>query len=104
MGDTSSVTNANRDATHGISDEGGNQKIDAVNSAGQQNRSDLCPAVTTEQSSRIVVFPRPKIRKIRTVMPFDMSDPFKFRGTQMSWEPIDMKTISVSARKMAEPE
>lgn len=104
MENTSSETNADQDMTHDIPDEEGIRKVNAVDSAAEQNGSDLCPAVTTEQRSRCVVFPEPKIRKIRTVMPFDMSDPFKFRGTQMSWEPIDMKTVSVSARKMAESE
>jgi hypothetical protein len=43
------------------------------------SESDLCHSVTKEQQLRPPVVST--VRKVRTMFPFDLSDPFKFRGT-----------------------
>ncbi|KIW08874.1 uncharacterized protein PV09_00799 [Verruconis gallopava] len=45
---------------------------------------DLCPAVHIDRRQTPSP-PKPRIRIVRTVLPFDLSDPFKFSGTQMTF-------------------
>jgi hypothetical protein len=46
---------------------------------------DLCPTITKEQHPAVQQQVVPSVRKVHTIFPFDLSDPFKFRGTQMSF-------------------
>lgn len=69
---------------------------------------DLCPSVTTQphyQPDHPCPEPpqAPATRKVRTIFPFDLSDPFKFQGMQPDFQAIDEigNPVQVYSRIMA---
>ena len=67
-------------------------KDDAKPQDSASRASELAPIVSTEEAP---ADSQPRVRKVRTMFPFDLSNPFQFRGTEIARRDADGKIIDV---------